>query len=75
MWLINCRLDDWLETTDIELKKKYVCSRHFLESSFRTSGLLEKNVEPKIYYRDENDINKNNILDIVLKECIVLKKR
>ena len=76
-WLVNCGLDDWVEMTDIELKKKYVCSRHFLESSFRSRGLLEQNAEPKIYYRDENDINENNSfnVDIVLKERKVLEKR
>ncbi|CAK9813321.1 hypothetical protein ANTPLA_LOCUS7794 [Anthophora plagiata] len=48
-WLINSGLDDWVEMSNTELQRKYICSRHFSKSCFHASGRLKKNAVPNIY--------------------------
>ena len=47
-WLINCKLDDWMEMSSTQLKNKYLCGRHFSKDSFHASGQLRNNAVPKI---------------------------
>ncbi|KZC13108.1 hypothetical protein WN55_05531 [Dufourea novaeangliae] len=48
-WLVNCGLDDWAEMPNSELKRKYICSRHFSKRSFFRSGRLRKDAIPYLW--------------------------
>ena len=44
--------------TNAELRKKFICSRHFLKSSFYVSGQLRKDAVPKMFFNDtDSDIS------------------
>ena len=72
-WLINCKLDDWMEMSSTQLKNKYLCGRHFSKDSFHASGQLRNNAVPKIV--DSLNENSGSETSTAIEDDIISLKR
>ncbi|XP_046145935.1 uncharacterized protein LOC123989259 [Osmia bicornis bicornis] len=54
-WIMNSGNDDFAELTDGQLKRRYICTRHFAEEDKVVNIKLKKDAVPVLY-----DLRKNN---------------